>query len=232
MENKWGNLTEEELELQNKANENSDGQSQDGGSSVDYEKQYKELQGEFDRRNEKSFKKDLKLAELDKKYILEVEDKKIQNKLVKELYWYDSLEELKLIQWDKFYEEHSEEDKELDRTTQLEQELKIIKHKLNKDKIEEALAAYTSKHPDVFKDMSAINKLKDELQYVSDNLDAKERVERAGKLAFGVYVDKTSEAYMALQERGTKAGSQKPAGEQAKENANIIEDIFNKRFGK
>jgi len=228
----WGNLTEEELELQNKAKENSDGQSQNGDGSVDYEKQYKELQGEFDRRNEKSFKKDLKLAELDKKYILDVEDRKTQNKLVKELYWYDSLEELKLIQGNNFYEEHSDEDIELDRTTQLEQELKIIKHKLNKDKLEEALATYTSEHKDVFIDASAINKLKDELQYVSDGLNAKERVERAGKLAFGVYVDKTSEAYMALQERGTSTSSIKQVGEQTKENANVIEDIFNKRFGK
>jgi len=71
----------------NQPEHSQDGQVQtDKTEGLDYEKQYKELQGEFDRRNEISFKKDLKLAELNKRYILEVEDKKLQNKLVKELY--------------------------------------------------------------------------------------------------------------------------------------------------
>ena len=54
-----------------KSTVDSSGQPLDSKQTeVNYEKQYKELQGEFDKRNESSYKKDLKLAELDKKYIL------------------------------------------------------------------------------------------------------------------------------------------------------------------
>jgi len=65
------------------------------------------------------------------------------------------------------------------------------------------VSAYIAKHEDVFKEDGAIEKLKEELTFMSNNLSPSERVQRAGKLAFGVYVDKTSEAYRALQEVGT-----------------------------
>jgi len=103
---------------------------------------------------------------------------------------------------------------------------------MSKSAIEDAIAAYTGKHSDVFKDGQSIEKLKQELTYVSDSLSAMERVERAGKLAFGAYVDKTSEAYLALQEKQTNIAKGNKGSVTTKDTQNVIDELFNKRFKK
>lgn len=236
MTQQWGNIFDESIKAwlqEDKSTENSNaGQTQDGTkkTEVDYEKQYKELQGEFDRRNEASFQKDLKLAELNKKYILDV-DQKTQNKLIKELYGYDNLEELTTMHGDNFYEDKGGDDGEVDEIQELKKKVKLMELKANKWATEDAIEAYVGRHEDVFKDTKALEKLRDELKYVSDNLSPKERVERAGKLAFGAYVDKKSDAYLALQEvQINKERSNiwvTPA-----ENNSEIENIFLGRFWK
>lgn len=55
----------------------------------------------------------MRLVEKDKSEILNIPDKKLQNKIIKEIWWLDNLDELKLIHWDNFYKEHKSEDEEL-----------------------------------------------------------------------------------------------------------------------
>ena len=63
-----------------------------GGQEFDFEKGYKELQSEFDKRNEQFYNSAEKLVSNDFEEIYPY-DKKIQNKIVKKLYDYNSIDE-------------------------------------------------------------------------------------------------------------------------------------------
>jgi len=191
-----GNLPKEELDT--KTVENSEnGQAQ----QMDYEKQYKELQSEFDRRNEDYYRVQTKIAEANPKEILSM-DKKLQNKVIKSIYWYDNLEELKVIHWENFYENEdkaSDDGDEDDRTSVLEKELKLIKWQQSKWELNRALDEWTKENKSIISsDEDALTKIRNELEYVSDKLDAKERIKRASAVLYWKNVE--AEAYLAMQE--------------------------------
>lgn len=170
------------------------------------EEDYKNLQSFSTRANQERIDLAIKLANKDKKSILEITDKKLQNKVVKEIYNLDNIEEVKLIHWANFYEEREDEDEdELSELDKMKRELSLLKYSQSKSEIEGAIEKYKEDNKDLFKDEEQEIKFRDELKYISSDLPTKERINRASKIVFGI--NATDAAYIALQRQVTSLGN-------------------------
>lgn len=187
------------------------------------EDDYKNLQSSYTKANQERIELATKLAEKDKSSILDIKDKKLQDKVIKELYWLNNLDEVKIIHWDKFYEDRTDEDDDEDRTSKLEKELKILKYTQTKGEINSAIEEYKKENPIHFEDGEAEDKLKEELSYISDTLPHKERVRRAATIVFW----NKREAYDALKEKGTFVKADDKSDENKnKPEDNVVDNIF------
>ena len=170
------------------------------------EEDYKNLQSFSTRANQERIDLAIKLANKDKKSILEITDKKLQNKVVKEIYNLDNIEEVKLIHWANFYEEREDADEdELSELDKMKRELSLLKYSQSKSEIEWAIEKYKEENKDLFKDEEQEIKFRDELKYISSDLPTKERISRASKIVFGI--NATDAAYIALQRQVTSLGN-------------------------
>jgi hypothetical protein len=191
------------------------------------EEEYKNLQAAFTKANQDKINTYVRLVEKDKKEILNIEDKKLQNKVIKELYWLDNIEELKLIHWDKFLKEDKSEDDELTDIERLNNELKLLKHNQAKWELEKAIADYKKDNTIIFEDSTAEDKLREELRYISSELSINERINRASKIAF--WINNIKEWYRQLQwTDGWYVAWWKTEKEQVTEVSKEIWNIFSK----
>lgn len=173
---------------------------------VDWEARHKEASDALSQKAEQDIKTNIKLATLDPKEILTM-DGKMQNKVIGEIYGYNNVEELKLIQGEEFWK--SADEKELSDYDELNQKMKILEYQNKKSDITRALESYQKDNSKIFDDNEdAIQKIEGELAYISETLPAKERIERAGKILFGNnYVDNTTATYLSMQDQSMSAGS-------------------------
>jgi hypothetical protein len=132
-------------------------------------------------------------------------ESKMQNKVIGEIYGYNNVEELKLIQGEEFWK--SADEKELSDYDELAQKMKVLEYQNKKSDINRALESFQKDNSKIFTDNEdALQKIEGELAYISDTLPAKERVERAGKILFGNnYVDNTTQAYLSMQDQSMSA---------------------------
>lgn len=162
------------------------------------EEEYKNLQSAFTKANQDKINTYIKLAEKDKKEIILIEDKKLQNKVIKELYWLDNIEELKLIHWDNFFEDKKKDwDDDISDIERLNKELKLLKYNQTKGELEKAIIDYKKENAVIFTDNTAEDKLREELKYISSELPISERISRASKIAF--WTNHIKKWYMELQ---------------------------------
>lgn len=157
------------------------------GQAVIKEEDHKSLQAAFTKTRQREIALEVKLASKDKKSILEIEDKKLQDKVIKEIYWLNNLEELKLIHWETFYKEKEEdaEGSDDDRISKLEKELKLSKYYQSKLDLDWAIDEYKKANPLAFEDEWVEDKIIEELKYISSDLSTKERVRRAATIVLG-----------------------------------------------
>jgi len=201
-------------EFQN-LNQNPNGQSDDNNTPSTYtEEEYKNLQAFWTKANQGLINVSKKLAEKDPKELLWM-DAQIQNKIIKDIYGYDNIEELKIMLPDVF--ENNEDDKygdngwnNGDALEQMKREQELLKMKLNKKDIDDEIEKYTSINWNVVTSIPNFNeKVKEELKYISSELPAKERVNRATRLVGG-NSDINVEAYLQLQwKNNIKSSGQK-----------------------
>ena len=93
-------------EIQDKATQEPN--ASEGTPTVNWEARHKEASDALSQKAEQDIKTNIKLANLDPKEILAM-DSKMQNKVISEIYGYNNVEELKLIQGEEFWK--SGEDK-------------------------------------------------------------------------------------------------------------------------
>lgn len=179
----------------------NDGQAQEQTQvNVVKEEDYKSLQAEFTRTKQSTIDLAIKLANKDKQSILEIGDKKLQDKVIKEIYWLNNIEEVKLIHWDTFYKEReNEEDENEDKFSKLERELKLMKYNQSKSEIEKAIEDYKKENKDFFEQSWNEEKLRDELKYISTEISPEDRVKRAWKIIFGLTTSSSDAAYLKMQ---------------------------------
>lgn len=160
------------------------------------EDDYKNLQSTYTKANQERIELAKKLVEKDKSEILNIKDKKLQNKVVKDLYWYDNLEELQAIHWDKFFNvTKSDEDDDL---TTLQQKVRLMEYRAERNQVDIAIKNYLSENK--ITDEDAVDKLKDELKYISKDLEVDERVRRAWKITF----NNNTSWYLAMSDKVIK----------------------------
>lgn len=159
------------------------------GQVVIGEEEYKNLQSFATTVRQNEIALAIKLVTKDKDELLNISDKKLQNKVIKELYWYDNLEELQAIEW---FEKEKKEDDEL---ISVKQEVKILKYKAEKQEVDMAIKKYLTENN--VNDEEVIDKIKEELKYISSSLDINERVKRAWKIV----VQQNNLSMLSLQDK-------------------------------
>ncbi len=187
--------------------EPTDGGQSPQGTNVVPEDQYKSLQAEYTRSNQEKIDLAVRLAKQDKSYINEIQDKKLQDKVIKELYWFSSLEEAKAVYGDSFMSSKEEEsdDYEEDKATKLEKELKLMKWKQDKKEMEAEITRLKSKYDNFLSDED-VAKVEEELKYISDSLPIEERVKRAGNIVLNSKYSPEDLAYKLMKDWGWASG--------------------------
>ena len=150
------------------------------------EEDYKSLQSEFTRTQQDRISAYVKLATKDKKEILSITDRKIQSKVVKELYWLDNVDEVEAIYGKDFWEEVKVEDSdEDDKYERLEKEIKLTRFQQEKRELDSGIQSIKDKNPLAFENPETEEKLRDELRYISKELPLEERLKRATQIVIG-----------------------------------------------
>jgi len=188
-------------EFQNN-NQNPDGQP--GTAPATYsEEEYKNLQAFWTKANQWLIDASKKLAEKSPKELLGM-DANIQNKVIKDVWGYDNLDELKVMLPDLLSDDNDEGSNNNnswdydDTLAQMKREQELLRMKLSKKEVDDEIEKYTSTNSALTSSVPDFNaKVKEELQYVSSSLSAKERVSRAARLVAGSDID--AEAYLQLQ---------------------------------
>ena len=189
------------------------------------------LRNEFTQARQREINASIKLAERDKSSILDL-DPETQKKVVKHIYWYNSIEEVKHILWDKFYEhKESEVDEEEDRYASLEKRLKLNEYQQGQKELDREIEGIKTKNPLAFENPEVEQKIRDELKYISADLPLEDRVKRAASLVVG----NTDDLWRRLKSEGSFSPAKKQGTEEneAKESSKSeINDIFGRRFTK
>lgn len=168
-------------------------QTPEEGQVVIGEEEYKNLQSFATTVRQNEIALAIKLVTKDKDELLNISDKKLQNKVIKELYWYDNLEELQAIEW--FEKEKEEDEVDNDELISVKQEVKILKYKAEKQEVDMAIKKYLTENN--VNDEEVIDKIKEELKYISSSLDINERVKRAWKIV----VQQNNLSMLSLQDK-------------------------------
>lgn len=156
---------------------------------------YKNLESFATKSRQDAIKFAKMLAEANPKSIESIDDEKIQQKVIKELHWYDSLDELKIFK-PEIFEEESEKQKQ---NTSEDKRYENLMNLLNKNKLEDEITKQTQT---IWKASEAIPDFKDkvlsELKNISSELSNEERVSKAIKLVTG-WTDIFNQVLLSLQ---------------------------------
>lgn len=220
--------------LQQASNEELlNGQTSPKGEQVDKkysEEEYKNLQSFATKTSQEKISLAMKLVSKDKKELLAIEDKKLQNKVIKELYWLDNIDEVKLIHWDDFFKDKKEEDESIDDITKIANELKLLKYNQSKSELERAIDDYKKSNPVFFEEAAAEEKLREEIKYISSELSVWDRIRRASNIVF--WTNNVNEWYRKLQWVENSFVTKTPVKENNTEVQKEIWEIFSRRFKK
>jgi pyridoxal biosynthesis lyase PdxS len=180
------------------------------------EEDYKSLQSEFTKTRQREIDMAIKLVSKDKKELLAIQDKKLQEKVIKEVYGLANLEEVKLIHGNQFWEDGNNNTNDYDNDdniSQIRKELDLMKYRSEKDTIEKEINSFKKENAILFDTEDAEDRLRDELKYISKELPAEERIKRASKAAFGILKNPNDAAFIKLiQSQGVFVGGDRNDG--------------------
>jgi len=213
----------------NKENKNPDGQAWTVPKTYT-EEEYKNLQSFWTKANQTLIDTSKKLAEKEPKELLTMEVN-IQNKVIKDIWWYDNIDELKtmlpdILSWEEENGNNTFDD-ESDAFKQLKREQELLKMKLNKKDVDDEIEKFTTAHSELLKSIpNFAEKVREELKYISSELPNNKRVERATKLV-SWNSDINVDAYLQLQWKNVvKASGQKMTEEHAEKARNQLRATF------
>lgn len=157
---------------------------------------YKNLESFATKRSQDAIKFAKMLAENNPKAIESIDDEKIQQKVIKDLYGYDSLEELRIFKPELFEESGKQKQNETE-----DKRYENLMNLLNKNKLEDEIERQTKS---IWKLSESIPDFKvkvlSELKNISSELTNEERVTKAVRLVTG-WTDIFNQALLALQGR-------------------------------
>lgn len=181
----------------------AEGQGEQATRKVVAEEDYKSLQAEYTKTNQDRINTYIELARRDKSYIESIQDKKIQDKVINSLYSLSNLDEAKAIYWNNFLTKADESEGEIeqeDKADKLEKEIRLMKWQQGKREMEAEIWKLQEKNKNLLSPED-IEKVKEELKWISDELPLEERVKRAGDFVLrNKYTDEDL-AYKMLKEK-------------------------------
>lgn len=176
------------------------------------EEDYKNLQAFATRTRQFAIKTALDAVEANPQYISSIEDKSVQDAVVKHKYGFDNYEQLIAVMWDNFSQSNSDNGGNGDENipTKLEKEVRLLKYQQEVTQIDNAIAEYKMSNPQMFAEEDAEQKLREELKFISDKLPIKERIRRSAQIALAPVVDPSNVAFAALNLGRTPTNSGNP----------------------
>lgn len=170
-------------------NLNSDDKSQTGTPAPADNKEFIEKE-RYDNAEALLTKKSQALVEFaraeverDPTAIERIPDPKVQKKLLEEKYWVDSIEELKVLFPNALKVNKDKKEEDEDELSQLKEKVALIEYKTSKTKTNEAIDLVIKENQDIADTIEGFeDKLRSELKYLSSDIPAKERAEKALRL--------------------------------------------------
>lgn len=147
------------------------------------EEQYKSLQSDYTKRVESEIALATKLVKANPNELKALSDPRVQNAVAKQLYGVDTYAQLIAVYGENFAT--PSEDENLDVTTRLEREVRMLKFNSESQILDSAIEAFVSQNKDLITSPEDEVKLRDELKYISTDLPVKERIRRASVIVFG-----------------------------------------------
>jgi len=178
--------------------ENNQNSKEQADKKTYSEEEYVNLQAFWTKANQALIDISKKLAENDPKELLNMESK-IQNKIIKEVWGYDNLDELRIMLPDVLEGKSTEKFDENNWVDKMEREYRLLKMKLEKKDIDDEIDKYISVNSKIVSSIpNFTEKIKEELKSISSSLPSKERVNKATKLISNS-LDIDVETYLQLQ---------------------------------
>lgn len=164
------------------------------------EDDYKNLQAFATRTRQQYIKMAIDVAEANPQSISTIEDKSVQDAVVKHKYGFDSYDQLVAVMWDNFSQSNSKSEDEDENiwNTKLEKEVRLLRYQQEKSEIDNAIREYKMSNPQLFTEEGSEQKLRDEMKYISNQLPVNERIRRGAQIALVSNVDPTNVAFAAL----------------------------------
>lgn len=158
---------------------------QDGQTQVTtvWIEEHKNLQSDYTRSRQDAIDLATQLVEANPKALSTIKDSRIQNAVAKQVYWFDTYNQLIAVLWENFHLNQEEEN--LDKTAQLEREVRILKFKSESNELESAIKSFRLLNSSIVVTDNDEDKLRKELQFISKELPVSERISRASRIAFG-----------------------------------------------
>lgn len=176
------------------------------------EEDYKSLQAFATRTRQFAIKTAIDAVEANPNYIASIDDKSIQDAVVKHKYGFDNYAQLVAVMWENFSQSNSQDGGNDDENapTKLEKEVRLLKYQQEVTQIDNAINEYKMSNPHMFTEEGAEQKLRDELVNISTNLPVKERIRRSAQIALVPTVDPSNVAFAALNLGRTPTNSGNP----------------------
>lgn len=152
--------------------------------------QHKNLEGDYTRSRQDAIDLATQLVQANPKALSTIKDSRIQNAVAKQVYWFDTYNQLISVVGENFHLSADEEN--LDKTERLEREVRILKNDNATRELNSAIESFISQNKDVINTPEDEAKLRDELKFISSELPAKERIRRASAIAFGTMPNSNS----------------------------------------
>ena len=203
---------------------------QDENNKEDFEKRFQDTQAAYTKARQNEINMAKLLVENDPANIERISDEVVQKKILREKYWVDTLEELKIIHPDYNKKPEQEDDDWLTQVEKLEREVKLMKFQNTKTKTNEAIEGIKEQYKDVVATIPDFEqKLSSELKSVSEQLTPKERVEKAFKLVASSDIN-SANAYSVMQWVSTGAATKSKKESKEKSNETIANILKNNNY--
>lgn len=157
---------------------------------------YLNLQSESTKWRQGQIEATIKLVKKDKSELKDITDAKLRDSVVKTLFpWYSSYDEMVAIEGSDFSKKEDDDDNGIGK---LQLQIKQLNYQNEKRELDAEINKIKFANPDLFKDSSVEEKLRDNLKLFSGTVDIKERVELAARLTMPNNIDSRTMAFKAM----------------------------------
>ena len=184
-------------EIQKKQSQSQDGQWDEPKTYS--EEDYKNAQSFGTKARQDLISMTEKLVKANPKELENIDDTKLQQKVIENLYGANSLEELKIISPEIFEEKSWSDEEDADELTKLQRKVQLMEYKNNQWALKGAIENIKITNKDLVDTIPDFEqKMEDEMKLFSSDISIKDKADRALKLIAWAN-SASADAYLALQ---------------------------------